>query len=221
MPLEPITTTLEQIINLTPTVKHFRLRFPKGQQVLFQPGQFCSIHIPEICGLDPKSGKPLRRAYSIASGPHEGGTLDLCIKRVEGGPGSNWLWQQKEGDKVLVSLPYGKFLMKEPVDYSPVFVATGTGIAPFRSMIFSLYHHKKVLEARKVWLIFGVRHEEEILYEKEWRELEKREKGFHFVPTVSRPKDWNGEVGYVQEKLKKFLTDPRESQIYICGLGSM
>lgn len=220
-PPEPITTTLEQVIDLTPTVKHFKIRFPGGNRPVFQAGQFCSIHIPEICGLDQKTGKPLRRAYSIASSPHDEGTLDLCIKRVEGGPGTNWLWQQEAGAKVLVSLPYGKFLVKEPLAYTPVFVATGTGIAPLRSMLLDLYQKKALSAGQEVWLIFGVRHEDEILYHAEWRRLEKEHPEFRFIPTVSRPKSWSGEVGYVQEKLKKFITDPKGKEIYICGLGAM
>ncbi|MBI2982232.1 MAG: FAD-dependent oxidoreductase [Deltaproteobacteria bacterium] len=219
--ITPITTTLEQVIDLTPTVKHFKIGFPEGKRPAFQAGQFCSIHIPEICGLDQKTGKPLRRAYSIASPPHDEGTLDLCVKRVEWGPGTNWLWQQEAGAKVLVSLPYGNFLMKEPANYTPVFVATGTGIAPLRSMLLDLYRKKAFPSDRQVWLIFGVRHEDEILYENEWKRLEKDHKEFRFIPTVSRPKSWNGEVGYVQDKLKKFMTDPKGKEIYICGLGAM
>ncbi|MBI2081984.1 MAG: FAD-dependent oxidoreductase [Deltaproteobacteria bacterium] len=221
MPLEPITATLEQVVDLTPTVKHFKIGFPRGNRPTFQAGQFCSIHIPEICGLDSKTGKPLRRAYSIASPPHEEGFVDLCIKRVEGGPATNWLWQQEEGASVLVSIPYGKFLMKEPVNYTPVFVATGTGIAPLRSMLFDLYYKKGLATGQEVWLIFGVRHDDEILYQDEWKKLEKDHKEFHFIPTVSRPKKWPGEVGYVQDKLKKFITDPMGKEIYICGLGAM
>lgn len=214
MPLEPIATHLEKIFDLTPSVRTFRLRFPEGKWVPFQPGQFCSIHIP-------REDKVLRKPYSICSPPYEAGHLDLCIKLVEGGFATHWFWERKIGDEVVLTVPYGGFLMKEPFDYDFVFVATGTGIAPLRSMILSLYHHKLVPPGRSVWLIFGVRYDNEVLYDDEWRDLASREKGFHYIPTVSRPRHWAGEVGYVQEKLKKFISDPNGRQIYVCGLIPM
>lgn len=214
MPLEPITTKIEKIFDLTPTVKTFRLRFPEGKLAPFKAGQFCSIHIPT-----PE--KVLRKPYSICSAPYEKGYLDLCIKLVEGGKATHWFWEKKVGDEIVITIPYGGFLMKEPVDYDAIFVATGTGLAPLRSMILTLFHDQLIPPGKEVWLIFGVRHDNEVLYDDEWKELAARHKNFHYIPTISRPKNWQGEVGYVQEKLKKFITDPKGKQIYICGLIPM
>ena len=214
MPLEPITTKLERIFELTPTVRTFRLRFPEGKWAPFKPGQFCSIHIP---GPDKVHRKP----YSICSAPHEKGYIDLCIKLVEGGQATHWFWEKKVGDEIVITLPYGGFLIKEPIDYDFVFIATGTGITPLRSMILTLFHDRLLPAEKNVWLIFGVRHENEILYDNEWKQLATRHKNFNYIPTVSRPKQWQGEVGYVQEKLKKFVPDPKGKQIYVCGLVPM
>ena len=214
MPLEPIATRVEKIFDLTPTVKTFRLRFPEGKWVPFKPGQFCSVHIP---GPDKVHRKP----YSICSAPHEKGYIDLCIKLVEGGFATHWFWEKKIGDEIVITSPYGGFLLKEPIGYDAVFVATGTGVTPLRSMILTLYHDQLIPAGKKVWLIFGVRHENEILYNDEWKQLALQQKSFHYIPTVSRPKQWSGEVGYVQEKLKKFITDPHGKQIYVCGLVPM
>lgn len=211
MPLEPIVTKLEKIFELTPTVRTFRLRFPEGKWVPFKAGQFCMVHVPR----DPKT---LKKAYSICSSPFETGYIDLCIKLVEGGYTTNWFWTLKEGDEVTVTVPYGGFVMKEPLDYEFVFVATGTGLAPLRSMIRVLLRDGF---RGPIMLIFGVRYENEVLYGDEFRELEKRYANFKFVPTVSRPKEWKGEVGYVQEKLKQYITDPMGKQIYVCGLVPM
>jgi ferredoxin-NADP reductase len=211
MPLEPVTTKLEKIFELTPTVRTFRLRFPQDKWIPFQAGQFCMVQVP-------KDEKPLKKAYSICSAPFEKGYLDLCIKLVEGGFATNWFWTLREGDPVTVTIPYGGFVLKEPVAEELVFIATGTGLAPLRSMIMTLLKNG---HSKPMMLIFGVRYENEILYTDELRDLEKRHANFRFIPTISRPKEWKGEVGYVQEKLKKYVTDPRNKQIYVCGLIPM
>ena len=212
MPLEPIVTKLEKIFELSDSVRTFRLRFPEGKWIPFKAGQFCMVHVP-------KDGeKPLKKAYSICSSPFETGYLDLCIKLVEGGFATNWFWTLKEGDALTVTIPYGGFVLKEPVADELVFVATGTGLAPLRSML-----RQMLLDGfqKPVTLIFGVRYENEVLYSDEFRELEKKHANFKFIPTISRPKEWKGEVGYVQEKLKKYVTDPKGKQIYVCGLVPM
>lgn len=177
----------------------------------FKAGQFCMVYVP-------KDNKSLKKPYSICSAPFEAGYLDLCIKFIEGGYATNWFWTLKEGDQVTLTIPYGGFLIKEPINYDFVFIATGTGIAPLRSMIKTLL---KEGCQRQITLIFGVRYEDEILYYDEFVEIEKKHKNFKFVPTVSRPKVWKGEVGYVQDELKKYVTDPTHKQIYVCGLIPM
>ena len=213
MPPQPIKTKLEKIFELTPTVRTFRLAFSEGTWIPFKAGQFCMIHVPKEG--DPK---PLKKAYSICSAPFEEGYIDLCIKLVEGGYTTNWFWTLKEGDEVTLTIPYGGFLIHEPIDYNFIFIATGTGLTPLRSMIKSLLHEGC---KKQMMLIFGVRYENEILYEEEFRQLEKKYPNFRFIPTISRPKNWTGEKGYVQEQLKKHVTDPKGKQIYVCGLVPM
>jgi NAD(P)H-flavin reductase len=221
MPLEPVTTQLEKIFNLSDSVRTFRLRFPEGKWIPFKAGQFCMVQVPVKVKEDgtPGNQKEIKKkAYSVCSAPFEEGYLDLCIKLVEGGLATNWFWTLKEGDPVTVTLPYGGFSIHEPIDYDPVFVATGTGLAPLRSMIKTLLKNGC---QRPITLIFGVRYETEVLYSEEFSELEKAHKNFRFIPTISRPKNWKGEVGYVQEKLKKYVTDPSGKRIYVCGLVPM
>ncbi len=214
MALTTLETTLETIFQLSPTVRTFRLRLPEPAS--FQAGQFCMVHVP-------RDGKFQKKAYSICSSPFETGYLDLCIKLVEGGMATTWFWSLKEGDKLTVTLPYGAFLIKEEEKKSElVFVATGTGLAPLRCMIRDLVHEGF---QQPMTLIFGVRYEDELIYADEFRELEKTQKNFKYIPTISRPKNtpqpWTGEVGYVQDKLKKFVSDPAGKRVYVCGLVPM
>lgn len=163
-------------------------------------------------------GKPKKKAYSIASSPDETGTLDFCIKLVEGGLATNWFWSLQEGDRVTLGGAYGNFVLPEPASHDLIFVATGTGLAPFRSMIHYLL--KRGFK-QQLTLIFGVRYEDEILYDKEWREFAARHENFRYIPTISRPKNWEGETGYVQEQLKKYVSDPKGKALYACGLVPM
>ena len=203
---------LTNVTFLTPTVKHFVFEYPEGADASFIAGQFMMVHLE-------KDGRPHKKPYSIASSPSLKNKIELCIKLVEGGYVSNWFFGLKEGAVIHTSIPYGVFTMREPWQDNLVFVGTGTGIAPLRGMIQNLY--EKGCD-KEIWLIFGNRYETDILYEPEWRALEKEKKNFHFIPTISRPKNWTGETAYVQEVVKKVFAGRTEGlDFYGCGLVPM
>ncbi len=204
-------TTLERIENLTSTVKSFFLRLPPGQKLAFKAGQFISVHVP-------RENKVIRKPYSIASSPLDPTLLEICIKRVEGGFVSNTFFSYREGITIPVDGPDGVFILRDPFQYDLSFIGAGTGIAPLRSMVQSLLHEGF---SKRVCLIFGVRTENEILYEREFRALEKGHANFQFVPTLSRPLQWKGETGYVQEKIDTFIGNGEGKQAYVCGLPPM
>jgi len=157
---ESYTCTVKYNKWITPTV--FSLGFETDQPLSFLAGQFISIIIP---GAGPK-GRDLRRAYSIASGPEEK-TIELCIKLVEGGPGTQYLRGLETGQTFRGMAPYGDFTYRTDAGRRVLFIATGTGIAPHRSMIYApeyLNHKPSHAEC-----LFGVRHNEELFYEKEFK----------------------------------------------------
>ncbi len=201
----------EKIDALAYNVRSFRLKFIEPKVLPFQAGQFVIVNVP-------KDGKVVKRAYSIASTPHEPNAVELCIQHVEGGIASTYFWALKEGEKLSISGPHGNFLIKQPLDYDPVFLATGTGVAPLRSMIKHLF---TTGVTRTVSLIFGTRYEHSLLYESEFRALTKMRPNFKYVPVVSRPKDWRGETGHIQEVYKKLFPDAAAAsanqRIYLCG----
>ncbi|MBI4353562.1 MAG: hypothetical protein HY593_06540 [Candidatus Omnitrophica bacterium] len=204
--------TVTKIVSLTPTVKHFVLEYPKEADTRFIAGQFLMVHLE-------KEGKPHKKAYSIASSPSLPNKIELCIKLVEGGYVSTYFFGLKEGGVLHTSLPYGVFTVREPWEENLVFVATGTGIAPIRSMIQNLYEKNC---GKNIWLIFGNRYENEILYQNEWETLARERKNLHFLPTISRPKHWTGEKAYVQEVVKKlFMGRVDNADFYGCGLVPM
>jgi NAD(P)H-flavin reductase len=179
-----------------PNTRHFEFESPEWIPA-FVPGQFLSLTRGEIT-----------RAYSIASPPGANG-FALCANLVEDGRFSPFLFAMNRGDELDFKGPYGAFIMKRAVSDS-IFVATGTGIAPFRSMLLSR-------PDRPIALIFGVRHREGLLYDEELRALP-----IDYQPTLTRPPtDWTGRTGRVQAHVLQELGDRRDVDVYICGLREM
>ena len=203
-------TTVERIDQLSFNVKAFRLRLQEPPAMAFTPGQFIIAHVT-------KNGQVVKRAYSIASPPHDQGVVELCLQIVEGGAASTYFNHLTAGSTVTLDGPHGKFTLPEPLTDDPVFLAMGTGVAPFRSMIRDLLHRGV---RRELWLFLGVRFEHAILYHQEFQQLAREHASFHYVPTVSRPtcpQAWLGEFGHVQQSFTKHITDAGTKQMYVCG----
>ena len=147
---------------LTPTV--FELTFDTEQPLEFKAGQFVSVIVP---GAGPK-GRDLRRAYSIASSP-ELRPIELCVKLVEDGPGTNYLYGLHGGAEFRGVAPYGDFVYRTHSAKNACFIATGTGIAPFRSMVFSTQYKEAPPAKAFCWL--GVRTAPELLYTEEFQNI--------------------------------------------------
>lgn len=192
--------------------KHFEFETRNGTQFDYEPGQFISMEV-EI------QGERCIRSYSIASSPHHDNRFDLCLNIIPRGLVSPWLFDLKPGDSIEFSGPHGLFTLRQPLDAVSAFIATGTGIAPIRAMLQYLYQQPNSAES---WLIFGVRNEDDILYREEFERMARENRGFHLVPTLSRPHaGWKGHTGYVQEQIAEYLVDRKGLHAYICGLKKM
>jgi ferredoxin-NADP reductase len=199
---------------LAPEVRHFDFEVPGVEEFAFTPGQFIST----VKTID---GKEITRAYSIAS-PRNGNRFSLCLNRIEHGLISPYLFSLHAGDEVDIQEPLGYFTMRHP-GHRAVFVAAGTGIAPFRSI---LLEYLPKLEPH-VTLLFGARYEHGLLYREEFERLASEHSHFHFVPTITRPEpSWTGRTGRVQQHLDEALNlepgaDLSTIDVYICGLKEM
>ena len=176
----------------------------------FVPGQFLSL--TKTIGEDT-----ITRAYSIAS-PPDGRGFALCANLVPDGRFSPFLFGMQRGDEVDFKGPYGAFILRRPVADS-IFVATGTGVAPFRSMLRAkLADHPE----QRFTLVFGVRHEEGLLYHAEWLRMAAEFSNFRYLPTLTRPAEsWTGGTGRVHEHALQELGERRDVDIYVCGLREM
>ena len=210
MAAQKINCRVIQKVDLTPSV--FQLEVQPEQRFSFKGGQFISVVIPGA----GKNGRNLRRAYSIASWPEKDG-IELCIKRVEGGPGTQYLYSLKPGDSFEAYAPYGDFVYKTPPEKKVMFIATGTGLAPFRSMVFSKDY--KSAPPQSAMAVFGITTDEEVLYQKEMSAVTD------WVCCLSRNENpnWEGVQGRVTQYLNQLPEQHSwdNTEYYLCGNGAM
>lgn len=203
---------LEKIEQLSDSVRSYRFSYPLSDD--FLPGQFVMLDLP----IDAEFST---RSYSIASAPNKEGWIELCIVLKPGGSGTEYLFDHvKEGDQVRISKPQGKFVLDHGQTGPVCMICTGTGVAPFRSMIQNIREGSGNL-ARPLYLFFGNRYENDILYRKEWEELEKKDANFHFVPVLSREENWKGARGYVHEHYLPYAVQDASFCFYLCGWSDM
>lgn len=195
---------------IAPEVRHFVFDVPEVHELHFKPGQFVSLS-------EALDGKQITRAYSIVSMPH-GNRFELCLNLVHEGAFSPHLFAMHPGDTVEMAQPLGFFTLRNPAR-DALFIATGTGIAPFRPMVREYLMHP---QSQDLTLLFGVRHENSIYYRGDFEALAREYPRFRFWPTLSRHSEsWQGRTGHVQTHLLEAIGDRRDVDVYICGLKAM
>lgn len=210
----PVTLTANEVV--APAIHVLTFRVAAGGPFTFEPGQYITFYLT-------RGGASLTRSYSFYS---EAGTVEafeLLVKRVEGGYGSTLLCGlTPDSPTALTGLaPLGKFTLRDPGDRSVVFVATGTGLAPFRPMIDALRARNP---STPTALIFGNRHLEDVVRLAEFRALETDWPAFRFLPVLSRPPadgSWTGAAGHVQDAMRDRFPDLAGADVYICGVPEM
>jgi len=184
-------------------------------------GQFITIRINN--GGD----KPIMRVYSIANKPGDN-LLQLCIKVIEGGTGSAWLNEVKEGDTIEYIGPAGGFTFKNQNTNLPqkkiLLIGTGTGIAPLKSILEDELTNKN--SQQEFHLIFGLRHIKDIFYKEAFEQLAKDYPNFTYKITLSKPEDesWTaqgGSQGRVTDHIRTLEINPANTETYACGLKPM
>ena len=135
-------------VSLSEFTKHLELEVNGVPRFGFVPGQWLSVK------ATTPDGEEMTRAYSIASAPSENGHFAFCLNRVQDGFMSNYLCSLDEGAKIAFQGPFGDFILRPPLR-DTVFIATGTGIAPFRSMLHWLLAEEERHQGHQFWLLFG------------------------------------------------------------------
>jgi CDP-4-dehydro-6-deoxyglucose reductase len=160
------------------------------------------------------------RSYSIASSPLKGNQIELCIVENPKGLGTPYLFSLNVGDEIRFKGPDGGFVLPTDSSKKMVLICTGTGIAPFRSMInYDLEHNKD----REIHLIFGCRKESDILFLDEWILLSNAYPNFKFDIACSREVSTMYHHGYVHDiYMSKYAGVSLEDHIFmVCGWSGM
>jgi ferredoxin--NADP+ reductase len=203
----------------------------------FRPGQFaviglpgsvprCAIALHEDQPADPE--KLIRRAYSIASSSLTRQYMEFYVALVTSGALTPRLFSLRIGDRIWLGRKItGMFTFDEiPPEQNVVMIATGTGLAPYMSMLST---HLMCGEHRRVAVLHGARHSWDLGYRSQLMTLQYLCSNFTYSPIISRPGDeptpWPEAVGHVQDlwtsgavdRAWGFQPTPDNTHVFLCG----
>jgi CDP-4-dehydro-6-deoxyglucose reductase len=202
-----IPSKINNILILTEDVIKVVLRLPPNSNFNFNSGQYVNI----IRGN-------LTRSYSIANSSDQKNQLEFFIKKYQKGMMSKYFFEEaKINDLLRIEGPLGTFFLRKAQNKNIIFLATGTGIAPIKSIIEELEKSTDDFKDMKLWLFFGARYKDDLFWEPNLGKL-----NIKYIPVLSRQdNDWNGAKGYVQDIVLKQQIDLENTQVYACGSNDM
>jgi ferredoxin-NADP reductase len=225
MALEPWRTgTVIRIEDATYNTKRFFIKVNELESFNFKPGQFVTLDLP----IHEQKNKRWR-SYSIASWPDGTNVYELLVVLLEGGAGTTYLFNEiTVGSELTFRGAQGVFTLPENIEKDLFLICTGTGIAPFRSMLNYMQLHN--ISHKNIYLIFGCRTQKDLLYYEEMETLERQIENFNYMPTLSR-EGWDGHTGYVHSLYEQIckqnneacedLQDLKPASFYLCGWKAM
>ena len=207
----------------------------------FTPGQYIVLGLPASAprcpGSDPDrkplpADKLVRRAYSIASSSVAKEYMEFYISLVRSGDLTPRIFNLTIGDHIWLSPKcVGYFTLEEvPLDMNILMIATGTGLAPYMSMLRSRLSRDT---QRRLAVIHGAYHSWDLGYHGELVMLQRMTPLFTYIPIISNPEEepvrWGGETGFVQkiwtsgmiEKKWGFRPAPENTHVFLCGHPNM
>jgi len=189
-----------------------QLKLPANERLQFLPGQYIDFLL--------KGGE--RRSFSMANSPHADELVELHIRHVAGGNFTDHVFgKMKERDILRLEGPLGSFFLREDGAKPIVFVASGTGFAPIKSIIESAFY-KKI--ERPMVLYWGARRPKDLYLNALPEKWVREHATFRYVPVISeaRPEDaWSGRSGFVHRAVMEDMPDLSGHQVYACGVPIM
>lgn len=240
MPGDSYNATLVERINVTPHIAILRVR-PDDGVPPFSAGQYTVLglrqdapRVPEAAPEEPSDTPPeklIKRAYSISSGSRMKEYLEFYVSLVGSGALTPRLFALAEGDRLFSGpRPKGLFTLdRVPVEKSILMVATGTGLAPYVSMLRT---HALGIPRQPVAVLHGASYSWDLGYRGEMEALNRDCANFAYVPVVSRPAedpDWQGRTGRLPPWLENpalaescgFPIGPETAHVFLCGNPAM
>jgi len=198
------TARIKTIQKLTDTVYEFTFTLLDTTPMQFMAGQYGTVIIDSAT----------RRQYSFCSDPKHTESVSIVIDTKPMGPGSLYFLSKKVGDAIQMLAPLGNFIL-EPTPRKKLCVATGTGIAPIRSMILSS------IATMPLTLYWGLRHEKDMYWHDEFTKLAKQYPTFQYTLVLSKPEmQWQGKTGHVTDYLAE-VKELMDTEYYLCGNKQM
>ncbi|PUA16894.1 hybrid-cluster NAD(P)-dependent oxidoreductase [Glaciimonas sp. PCH181] len=206
------TLNCVQVRAETHDVKSFIFATPDNRSFTFQPGQFITLEL-EI------NGEAINRCYTISSSPARPHTLSITVKRVPGGPVSNWLHDNlKAGDSVRVLGAAGEFTCATFQAAKYLFLSAGSGVTPLMSMTRA---HYDLADDRDITFIHSARTPDDIIFERELALIASNQQHFRarfICERLGARRDWHGPTGMLSlPALVLMAPDFMEREIFVCG----
>ncbi len=238
---DALNATVMQIVEVSPGLAIFRVVPDEWTFDDFQAGQFGVLGLPgnadrcAVCDSEDEPADPekiIKRAYSIASSSVTREFIEFYIVLVPSGRLTPRLFALKPGERVWLGPKIrGMFTLEDtPEDRHVVLVSTGTGLAPYMSMLRS---QLTCGSRRRFAVLHGARHSWDLGYRSELMTLARMCPNFTYIPTISRPDEepvpWAGESGYIQDLWQRdplkegwgFSPTPEGTHVFLCGNPSM
>lgn len=209
---QPYTARLEDKQVLNDKFILFKFELVEPEKLEFTAGQYVSLKV------DPAGH---RRSYSICSSPAIQHGFELLVDITPQGLGSVYLQNLQLGDQVEVLAPLGRFTVPQAVQPTDplMFIAAGSGVTPFRSMILDLLQNKHATQPMQLY--WGMRYAQSLIWLDEFQELEESFKNFSLHLVLSRaPEDWTLCRGRVTDCLSVHAQPPN-AWYFLCGNDAM
>jgi len=211
--IKTLPCRIQKLERRTEDVMILYLKLPANERLQFLAGQYLEFLL---------KGGP-RRSFSMANAPHDDDLIELHVRHVAGGQFTDHVFgKMKERDILRFEGPLGTFFLREDSDKPVVFVASGTGFAPIKSIIENALHKGAT---RPMVLYWGGRRPKDLYMDalpRKWASEHAAQ--FKYVPVISEalPEDgWGGRTGFVHRAVMEDFPDLSAHQVYACGVPIM
>jgi CDP-4-dehydro-6-deoxyglucose reductase len=212
IPIKTLPCRIQKMERLSDDAMALHLKLPANERLQFLPGQYLEFLL--------RDGS--RRSFSMANAPHDDALIELHVRHVPGGQFTDHVFgKMKERDILRFEGPHGTFFLREDSDKPIVFVASGTGFAPIKSILESAF--AKGID-RPMVLYWGGRRPKDLYMHALAEGWAAAHDNFRYVPVVSDalPEDgWQGRSGFVHRAVMADFPDLSGYQVYACGVPVM
>lgn len=205
-----VNAKVYKVSRVSADVSVLQLRFPAGTRVKFKAGQYLQVLLADGA----------RRSYSMANPPHQSDGALLHIRHVPDGRFSGYLESGiAAGDVITLEMPFGDFYLREDSDKPLVFVASGTGFAPVKSILEDMF--KKGKPTRPITLYWGGRKAGDLYQSELPAKWAQQYPEFTFIPVLSEEDNGRDRTGFVHQAVLDDFTSLAGHEVYACGVPAM